>query len=247
VYSLLVAMNGSSDIPAALGGNDETPLLSYRCIDKERFPMRDIPLQDVITAHTGNAASDQLEEFLPLARFLLLRGSGPVSPERLATALHCPRAEVGALLQSSGLVIGPDGYIHLAPGPHQIQLDGETLSGWCALDTLLFPLLMGHATRVTSACAATGRPIRLTVTEHGITDLEPQAAVLSLRLPGETTEVENVQETICAYGHFFVDREHAATWPGLHPEAALLSVEEAARLAREIANVVRGYAEKAGS
>jgi hypothetical protein len=99
---------------------------------------------------------------------------------------------------------------------------------------------------VLSTCPATGRQIRLTITaEARIEDLDPQAAVLSLRLPSETTNVCNVRETVCHYGHFFVDREHASTWPGLHPEAVLLSVEEGAQLAREIASAARTYMEKA--
>jgi alkylmercury lyase len=209
--------------------------------------MRDIPLQDIITAHTDTATSNQLEEFLPLLRFLLLRGSGPVTPERLATALRCTPAEVEALLPSSGLVVGSDGCIHMTPGPHQIHADGETFSGWCALDTLLFPLLMGHAAHVISTCPATGRQIRLTVTAQGIAELDPASAVVSLRLPDAEMTASNAQATVCAYGHFFADREAASTWPELHPEAVLLSVEEAAHLAREIANVSRRYAESAES
>jgi hypothetical protein len=100
--------------------------------------MRDIPLQDIIAAHTDTSDTGQLEEFLPQLRFLRLRGSGPVTPEQLATALRLPRAEVEALFLSSGLVLGPDGNIHLPPGPHQFHLDGETFGGWCTLDTLLF-------------------------------------------------------------------------------------------------------------
>jgi len=215
--------------------------------NKEIVSMRDLLLQDIITAHTDTTTSNQLEEFLPLFRFLLLRGSGPVSPERLATAMRLSCSEVEALLPSSGLVVAPSGHLHLSPGPHQIHLNGETLSGWCALDTLLFPLLMGHAARVVSTCPATGRPIRLTVTSQGTQDLDPQAAVVSLLLPGETTNAGNVQETICTYGNFFVDREHASSWPDLHPDAVLLSVEDAAHLAREIANASRRYAEKAES
>ncbi len=85
----------------------------------------------------------------------------------------------------------------------------------------------------------------MTVTEQGIKDLDPQGAVVSLRLPGETTSACDVRTTICAYGHFFVDRERASAWPDLHQEAVLLSVEDAAHLAREIANASRRYAEKA--
>lgn len=129
--------------------------------------------------------------------------------------------------------------------PHQIHVDEEILSGWCALDTLLFPLLMGRVARVASTCPATGRPIRLTVTPQGVADLEPRTAVISLLLPEEAINVCNAQETICAYGHFFVDQETASTWPDLHPEALLLSVADAFSLAREIANASREDAKTA--
>src|SRR5258708_8442094 len=102
---------------------------------------------------------------------------------------------------------------------------------------------MGHAARVISSCPATGRQIRLTVTPQGIADLDPQAAVVSLLLPGEVTNACNAQATICAYGHFFVDREHASIWPDLHPEAVLLSIEDAAHLSREIAHGARSVLE----
>ncbi len=74
--------------------------------------------------------------------------------------------------------------------------------------------------------------------------LHPKDAVLSLRLLDRETNTSNAQTTICAYRHFFVDRKAASTWPDLHPEAVLLSVEDAVHLAREIASVARRYAEK---
>ncbi len=77
-----------------------------------------------------------------------------------------------------------------------------------------------------------------------IEDLDPQGAVLSLRLPSRETSAFNAQETICSYGHFFVDQEHASTWPGLHPEAVLLFIEDAVHLASALANAARRYAEK---
>ncbi len=194
--------------------------------------MFDIPLQEVITAHI-EALAAHAQEFLPTIRQLLLQGSGPVSPERFANATHPPPSEVEAFLHTSGHVVDDRGTI-------------ETTAGaGCALDTLLAPMLTGRVTRVVSTCPATGKAIGLTVTSERIEDLDPKGTVLSLRLPDSETGAGDVQETICAYGHFFVDREHASSWPGLHPEAVLLSVEDAAHLAREIANAARGYAEKA--
>jgi hypothetical protein len=105
-------------------------------------------------------------------------------------------------------------------------------------------MLTGHATHVVRICPATEKQICLTVTGAGIEDLDPQSAVLSLRLPSRETNASNAQETICSYGHFFVDREHASTWPGLHPQAVLLSIEDAVQLASALAHAARRYAEK---
>ncbi len=193
--------------------------------------MRDIPLHEIITAHTDALAANA-EGFLPMIRYLLLLGEGPVTPERLATAMQWTPADAEAFLRSAGLVVDTEGTIHPVAG------------AGCALDTLLFPLLTGRSAHVVSTCPATGRPIRLAVTpQGGIEDLDPPRAVVSLRMPGPDTSASNVHNTICAYGHYFADKEHASTWPALHPEAALLSVADAAHLAREIANAARGYAD----
>src|SRR5262249_28828746 len=106
------------------------------------------------------------------------------------------------------------------------------------------PMLRGRWARVAATCPATGKPIRLTVTpQGGIEDLDPPGAVVSLRLPDPDTSAGNAQDTICAYGHLFADREHASGWPALHPRPGLFVVADAARLAREIAAAARRYAE----
>lgn len=194
--------------------------------------MVDIPLQEVITAHI-EALAAHAQEFLPTIRQLLLQGSGPVSPECFANATHTTPSEGEAFLHASGRVVYERGTLQTTTG------------AGCALDTLLAPMLTGCVTRVVSTCPATGKAIGLTVTSERIEDLDPEGTVLSLRLPDAETGAGDVQETICAYGHFFVDCEHASAWPGLHPEAVLLSVEDAAHLAREIANAAHGYAEQA--
>ena len=207
--------------------------------------MVDIPLQEIITAHT-DALEANYEGFLPLIRLLQLVGEGAsVSPEQLATATHLTSEEIEAFLQSTDLVADRGGSIDLSPGPHLVHLEKKTLTVACALDALLFPMLIGRSARVVSTCPATEKEIRLTVTPERIEDVDPTSTVLSLLLPGETTSACNARETICAYGHFFADRAHASTWPGLHSEAVLLSVEDAAHLARELASAARRYMEKA--
>jgi len=207
--------------------------------------MLQIPLQEIITAHTDTLAN-HYEEFVLLIRLLRLLGEETsVSPEQLATATHHTRSEIEAFLQSTDLVVCRDRSIDLSPDPHLIHLESKTLTVACALDTLVYPVLLGRSAHVASTCPATGTQIRLTVTPECIEDLDPANTVISLRMPGPETNVCNVRETVCHYGHFFVDRKHASTWPGLHPEAVLLSVEEGAQLAHEIASAARNYMEKA--
>lgn len=194
--------------------------------------MSQLTLQEIITAHT-DALAAHAEEFLPIIRFLLLQGAGPVSPERLATEMHWTPSEIEAFLHASDLLVDAEGNIQVRAG-----------SG-CALDTLLNPALTGHAAHVIATCPATGKQIRLIATPEGIADLDPQSAVLSLRLPSSETNASNAQATICSYGHFFVDREHASTWPDLHPKAVLLAVADAAGVAQALALAARRYAEKA--
>jgi len=84
--------------------------------------MLQIPMQEIITAHT-DTLSNHYEEFVLLIRLLRLLGEETsVSPEHLATATHHTRAEVEAFLQSTDLVVCRDGTIDLSPDPHLMQL-----------------------------------------------------------------------------------------------------------------------------
>ncbi len=194
--------------------------------------MQELPLQDIIKAHTDGLWA-HAQEFLPMIRFFLLYREGPVSPERLATTMQWVPSEMEAFLNASGLIVNDHGLIQPVVG------------GGCALDTFLLALLTGQPVYVTRTCPATGRRIHLTVTEQGIQEVDPPGVVLSLRLPHTETTASNVQATICAYGHFFADRDVASTWPDLHPEAVVLSVEEAFQVACAISDAARNAAQKA--
>jgi hypothetical protein len=191
--------------------------------------MRELPLQDIVTAHT-DALAAHADEFLPMIRYLLLLGEGPIMPDRLASALRWTRPQAEAFLQVYGLAVDDESNLQMVTGVG------------CALDRLLAPMLTGRSVRVASTCPASGRPIRLTATPQGVDDLDPPETVVSLRLPGPETSADTAQGTICAYGHFFADRERAASWPRLHHEALLLSVADVTELARAIADAARAYA-----
>lgn len=195
-------------------------------------------LQDVIKAHTDYVAAiaERFRIYLPLLR--LIAEGKPVAPERLATVSHHSLEEIEALVRSSDVEVDAEGKIAgwgltLRPTPHQFHLGEKTLYGWCALDTLILPALLGATAQVVSRCPATGKEIRLTETPEAILNLSPASAVISVRPPLEAADPCKARE-ICLQGHFFASREVAAAFPSLHPHMTLLSVEEAAQLGREM-------------
>ena len=81
--------------------------------------------------------------------------------------------------------------------------------------------------QVTSRCPVTGSSIQLTVTPEQVLDLDPGEAQVSLVVDVAAECSYNVREDVCNYGHFFASREAATPWQVAHPQAAILSVEEA--------------------
>jgi alkylmercury lyase len=89
---------------------------------------------------------------------------------------------------------------------------------------------------VQSRCSATDQPITFVATRSaGITDLLPVTSVLSLILPAERCDC--VRGTFCEQSLFFQSEEAASSWMAQHPDAVLLSVEEAAMLGHMVAQM----------
>jgi alkylmercury lyase len=197
-------------------------------------------LQETIKAHEGfiTAQPEQYRFFLPLLR--LLAEGKPVEPRQLATVAHCSLKEIQAVLPSSDVEVDQASNIvgwglSLVPTPHRFHLGENTLYTWCALDALMLPALIGRTAHVVSTCPATGKTVSLTVTPTHIERLEPASAVVSVRAPGADTDLCYIRGGFCMQGHFFATHEAAVAWPELHPQAVLLSVEEAASLGRALA------------
>lgn len=168
---------------------------------------------------------------------LLARGE-PVSHEALAAAsghtVEHARARVGAQpdteYDEAGDIIGYG--ITLRPTPHRFEVDGRTLHTWCALDTLMFPSVIGRTARVASPCRTTGRPVRVEVEPDRVTGLDPAGAVVSVLSPDECG---SVRSSFCDHVHFFASHEAARPWLQDHADATVLNVAEAAVLGRRLA------------
>lgn len=166
----------------------------------------------------------------------------PVAPTHLAAMLQLSQEELHRHLAHvpdtefdwHGNIVGWG--VTLVPTEHHFQPGGKPLYTWCAFDTVLFPALLKVEAKVLSVCAATGFPITFIATPEGIQELSPATSVLSLILPTERCDC--VRGTFCQQSLFFQSEQAASTFQASHPEALVLSVEEAACVGHIVAGVV---------
>ncbi len=165
----------------------------------------------------------------------------PLAPVHLARRLQMSQENLTAHLtrvpdtefDEQGNIVGWG--ITLLPTQHQFHLQERPLFTWCAFDTVLFPPLLQVEAHVQSICEASGQPITFVATPEGIVDLFPATSVLSLILPDARCDC--VRGTFCQQSLFFQTAEAPSPWLALHPEAVLLSVEEAAALGQIVSRM----------
>ncbi len=190
-----------------------------------------------ITAPMRTMDGEVFFEIVPPTLELLARGK-PAFPEDIAAAAGKSPEEVRATLDrfpstewdDQGRVVGLG--LTLCLTPHRLKLEGHTLFAWCALDALLFPVLLGRPASIESPCRGTGEPVHIEVRPAGIEAAEPPSAVVSVVV---AQDLANIRSVGCNNTHFFSSPEAASRWLEKHPEATILPVEDAFRLGRLIA------------
>lgn len=184
---------------------------------------------------SGGAASSRPWLWRPLLQ-LLARGE-PVTAGQLARATGRTQDQVREALAANpdteydehGRVTGSG--LTLNPTPHRFEAGGKQLYTWCALDTLVFPAVLGLTARVTSPCHATGAPVRLTVEPDKVTSVEPATAVVSIVTPDAPA---SIRTAFCNQVHFFATPGAATDWLAEHPGATVMPVAGAHQLGRPL-------------
>ncbi|HKV59938.1 MAG TPA: organomercurial lyase [Ktedonobacteraceae bacterium] len=164
----------------------------------------------------------------------------PVTPAALQASLQVSQDELEhRLADLPDTEVDPHGNVvgwgvTLVPTRHRFQIDGKLLFTWCAFDTVLFPPSLLAEARVQSTCPVTGHPITFVATSSGtIKNLAPASSIMSLIIPAERSEC--VRATFCEQSLFFESEQAASTWLTSHPEAIVLSIEEAALVGKLVA------------
>lgn len=185
------------------------------------------------------SGGSRLEGFAPVFVALLreLVKGFPVPVRALAEASGQPLDQVDPVLRQApdieydpaGSIIGYG--ITLRQTPHVFEVEGRRLYTWCALDTLIFPALVGKSARVHSLCPETGMPVALTVDPHVLCAVEPADAAVSLAVPKT-----GIRQSFCCQVNFFASRDAGDRWARHHhPEVKVVSVEAAFSLGQEVA------------
>jgi alkylmercury lyase len=201
---------------AGQGGNDIVRIGAWWDLQKEQFPGF---------------------ELVPHLARLLAEEGRPVTLDRIATAASRKVEEVDALLhQHPGVDWDEDGRLvgfglTLRPTPHRFSFDGHTVYGFCASDTLDFPVMLGRSGVIESSCPRTGQVIQVEVTPEQVISVDPATAVVSLVRP---ERFRDIRTEGCDLGWFFASEEAASEWRAAHPEGMIHSVEEEFKQTREM-------------
>ena len=194
---------------------------------------------DVIAQRLSEQLQCEQEDLCRSILHQVSRGK-PLSKASLVTSLQISQNELEHRLarvpdtefDHEGNIIGWG--VTLMPTRHRFQLDGKVLFTWCAFDTVLFPPSLGQAAQVSSTCPITEQPITFVATPEGVVkDVTPAHSVMSLIIPANRQEC--IRATFCEHSLFFSSEQAASSYLASHPEAVLLSIEEAATVGKSVA------------
>lgn len=223
-------------------------------------PPMPLDLEQIIQAWEESKQGNYALESVRATDFVLqsIASGNPVSAEAFAAHLGFELKEARILMRKSrmaGADFNDEGHmignaLTLQPTSHRLEVDGQTLYAWCALDTLFLPGLIGKSGEVRSVSPATGEPIHLKVSPSGVERVDPTATVLSVVVPGFSQACDPGQSSgangaACSSMHFFATREEAADHLGPNTDVAILTVQEASMLAQRV--WVRPYRSALGS
>lgn len=186
-----------------------------------------------------NQSGLDLTLLVPLLR--LLAAGEPVAVADLAEAAggseEATRTALAATPETEyddqGRIVGQG--LTLRPTRHRFTVGGEELYTWCALDTLIFPVVIERAATIESTSPTGGGTVRVTATPTGVTAVEPAAAVVSLVNP---EDLSSIRSSFCNQVHYFTSAEDAQPWLEAHPGGEVLPVADAYRLATDLATTM---------
>lgn len=176
-------------------------------------------LDKIRTDAFENIVSDQDQSHIVSKTLELLANGSPVLPDEIAILAQASPEKVLSTLHGFGAEFDKEGKVlglglTLVPTPHVYEANGPKLYTWCAVDALLFPIMLGHTAQIESHDPVTGEKIQVTVSPNGVQKVEPESAVVSWV---NDVDLSNIRGSVCQYVHFFTSTESASKWIARHP------------------------------
>lgn len=201
-----------------------------------------IAVDDLVAYVNGLFPSLSLfEQRLSIELYRLLLEGKPVPRQRLVPQLECTVDTINRTLDAwPGIFFDEQrrivGYWGLAlqeayTGPHTIAVGAQSLSAWCAWDTLLLPMLLGQTVEIESKTPG-GSRVYLRVTPHRVEHKYPIDLQMSFLLPDPAAVRKDVVNSFCHFIHFFSSPEAGRGWVARHSGTFLLALDDAHDLAR---------------
>ncbi|MEV0093930.1 organomercurial lyase [Streptomyces sp. NPDC050738] len=171
-----------------------------------------------------------------------LLAEGPLTPARAGELLGWPGEQVLDRFREMDFDLETDRLRRIVGAgvsldmdrPYAMELQGRRVTGWCAMDVLMFPVVLKETrSAVTGRCAATGVPVSLTVTPEGVRDLTPASAAVTLA-PATGADIRPV---FCDRVNFYADSELAAGAVAADPDLAVCTVADAWAVGRRLAGL----------
>lgn len=158
----------------------------------------------------------------------LLANGSPVKPTEIATHLQISLDKVTSTLKKFGADFDKEGNIlglvlTLVPTSHIYKFNGRKMYTWCAVDALMFPVILQQTAHIESSDPVTGKKIQIHVTPDRVEKIEPKSAVVSLT---KNIDITNVRGTICNNVNFFSSPETAAVRIAGHLDMTFYPVNE---------------------
>jgi alkylmercury lyase len=145
----------------------------------------------------------------------------PIQVDQIIDEIGISREDAHGLLAQAAergrddAIVGLLG-LSLTETQHHLEVRGNHLFTWCALDTLFLPALLGQAANVESESPIGSAIVRLTVSPQRSDAIDPADAVVSIVAmdpdAAELRSVEAVWSTFCHHVFFFADRRQAEQW-----------------------------------
>ena len=117
---------------------------------------------------------------------------------------------------------------------HSFNTGQHILYTWCAWDLLFMPVILKQTITATTQCPLSKQKITLTISEHGIEEVNPADTMITFIKPTLEQLKANVTSSFCQYIFFVESEQTGRKWQQQHNDGFLLELDQGFNLGKDI-------------